>query len=1051
MRTQKQPLPLIPTLGPVMAVLGVVLLAVSPVDAQVSEIFPLNPPRQTYAEDVSSAGSTGNLPVGISQYIWTQVPGPPLPLLGSSTTAVACGGGFWGTHLIQDSGLAGRQSESIDRPSAISPVGNASVFVVDQSVSGHAGYLPTDWDNFRFEFDFSADADAAVGVVWGGHPVTGLNKVQSGYLFYIDELPTQFEAVNDGKRARWHIVRRESEYDLELDSGDLELNGGNDLLSVYSDGCYRLRLEFFCGTLRIQIARINCGATDCTVTQCFGGTTTCSPGTYATCNPDPIQWCSAFEWVDPTDALLVPGFVGPFAGGADTVALGESRFDNLVAGTWDYYCSDLCAAWPASWDDTFTGAVEELDLKFLYTGSLIDYVYGGLFVNQKLIDVTAKTQPTSVINIDGSNATRDACGGWTVLETNVEKPIVDLPPWDTNTSNLGELLAYLEPMSSSVKLVYDSSATPTMSFVDDFDNRRDIAGVANPAYNPNPLPTRGATPIKPSLDDAFEWYVNQRTVGDYSDDPLEDCRLWYVIFITDGEESCCAGGCETGTLVPDWACGAGGPAEKFADPSAFGYSGIDPVAVYTVGFSEAFDPLITSPLECVADITGGRFFSATNAGQLVDVLYDVLDDMQETDRSFIPFVVAPPPPSAAGQLSADDDFLTVFPFFIPRNQQSIWEGDLIAFALNQSQSTIPMTAECGLDTSLVVWTLSGAPAGANAILEDQIANSTRNVFLGSDMGGTWQRYGLDQVFSNAALRTDFKNLLDITGGASDLQAVEVVNFVRDIYVNPAAMGLATPPQNPPRPLGYNALGDIYHSQPVVVGPPNNFMYFSDYGLGPANDYLTYHSKQKYRRRVILAGANDGQLHAFDGGFYDRDASNYDNRHDLGTGKEMFAWVPEVVTGRLHRMTYGTEHLYSVDGLISVADVFIDHDGDSNKEWRTVALSTMRRGGRGVLALDITTPDPIQAASSYIPSVSEFPGCLDGTASGCDAEYPHMLWEFHDVDGTTGLPNDDDGGCAAAGFSGAQCPPYYDLGWTWSKPAIARIGIYHEDALGNVVP
>ncbi len=122
MRTHKQPLPSITTLGPVLAVVGVVLLTVSPVAAQVSEIFPLNPPRQTYAEDVGSA-SGGSLPVGISQYIWTQVPGPPIPPLGSSTDLVACGGGFWGTHLIQDSGLAGRQSPSINRPSADLPGG----------------------------------------------------------------------------------------------------------------------------------------------------------------------------------------------------------------------------------------------------------------------------------------------------------------------------------------------------------------------------------------------------------------------------------------------------------------------------------------------------------------------------------------------------------------------------------------------------------------------------------------------------------------------------------------------------------------------------------------------------------------------------------------------------------------------------------------------------------------------------------------------------------------------------------------------------------------
>jgi len=236
---------------------------------------------------------------------------------------------------------------------------------------------------------------------------------------------------------------------------------------------------------------------------------------------------------------------------------------------------------------------------------------------------------------------------------------------------------------------------------------------------------------------------------------------------------------------------------------------------------------------------------------------------------------------------------------------------------------------------------------------------------------------------------------------------------------------------------------------VVVSPPNNFQYFSDYGLGPAHDYLSFRTKHAKRRRIVLAGANDGQLHAFDGGFFNRDTTSFADRHDMGTGVELFAWVPEAVTGSLARLTYGTEHQYTVDGLISIGEVFIDHDGDSNREWRTVALSTMRRGGRGVLALDITTPDPVLAAGDYTPPVSTFPGCLDGTASGCDAEYPKVLWEFHDVD-STGAPNDADGNCPYAAGD-PLCEPYWDLGWTWSKPAIARIGVYAEDGSGNVVP
>ena len=133
---------------------------------------------------------------------------------------------------------------------------------------------------------------------------------------------------------------------------------------------------------------------------------------------------------------------------------------------------------------------------------------------------------------------------------------------------------------------------------------------------------------------------NQRTVGDWADDPLAECRLWYIIFITDGEERC-------PRTNPDAACDPGQAAEKFADPQAFGApASVDPVQVYTVGFSESVAP--TSPLECIANITNGNFYSATDAGQLVNVLYDVVNEMEERDRSFIPYAVAPPPPSASG-------------------------------------------------------------------------------------------------------------------------------------------------------------------------------------------------------------------------------------------------------------------------------------------------------------------------------------------------------------------------------------------------------------------
>jgi len=226
------------------------------------------------------------------------------------------------------------------------------------------------------------------------------------------------------------------------------------------------------------------------------------------------------------------------------------------------------------------------------------------------------------------------------------------------------------------------------------------------------------------------------------------------------------------------------------------------------------------------------------------------------------------------------------------------------------------------------------------------------------------------------------------------------------------------------------------------------MYFFDYGFGDpavpgAHDYPAFMTQQSKRRRIALVGANDGMLHAFEAGFWDRDRAGsgetYDEAHDLGTGTELFAWVPQAVMPRLWSMTYGLEQQYMVDGPTATGDVYIDltpTDGTDDPEWRTIAISTMRRGGRGMVTLDITQPDPTGSSPDYEPTVSDFPGCRNGGGS-CSGEYPRVMWEFEDT-------SDADTNCPG-GLSGVQCAPYWDLGWTWSKPAIARIAVYNSSA------
>ena len=408
-----------------------------------------------------------------------------------------------------------------------------------------------------------------------------------------------------------------------------------------------------------------------------------------------------------------------------------------------------------------------------------------------------------------------------------------------------------------------------------------------------------------------------------------------------------------------------------------------------------------------------------------------------------PFKVAPPPSSAGGN-NPVRDYLAVYPLFLPEEDQTLWPGNLYGFKLNKDQPTLPTVNDCELDTTLLVW-------DAAASLRQQLdahseADPQRFVFMSSDHSGSLQRYDLREIPYDLGLQAKF---MELTGVADEVEAQQVANFVRDIYQdNDSDLGNDGPPANA-RPDGYPVFGEFFHSQPVVVNPPNSPLFFYDYGFGipgesGVHNYQDFIKKHAKRRRVVLAGANDGMLHAIDGGVWDRDRLDedvstdiYDKVHDLGDGTELFAWVPQAVMDSLYLVTAGdnlahTQPKYLVDGPITTSDAFIDHDHDTNtpREWRTVALASMRRGGRGIVALDITQPDPIGSEPDYEPAESDFPGCRDGQTAGCSGdEYPKVLWELSDTE-------DQDTNCPG-GLSGDDCAPYWDLGWTWSGGSRAQ--------------
>lgn len=148
------------------------------------------------------------------------------------------------------------------------------------------------------------------------------------------------------------------------------------------------------------------------------------------------------------------------------------------------------------------------------------------------------------------------------------------------------------------------------------------------------------------------------------------------------------------------------------------------------------------------------------------------------------------------------------------------------------------------------------------------------------------------------------------------------------------------------------LGDIINSTPLLTSPTDDYGYRNLGSLG--SSYTAYlNTKRSSQRYMVYAGANDGMLHAFDGGMGENGIQ------DSEGGKETFAYIPSTAIGHMgnllipydpeRELDNAFEHRYFVDGPVVVGDT---HNGSA---WRTSLVGTAGAGGRSVFALDVTDP------------------------------------------------------------------------------------------------
>ena len=488
-------------------------------------------------------------------------------------------------------------------------------------------------------------------------------------------------------------------------------------------------------------------------------------------------------------------------------------------------------------------------------------------------------------------------------------------------------------------------------------------------------------------------------------DPAKDCRQKFAIIISDGgdTQSCDYGDGtaptqykqrrlsvlrakalkDAGYKVFVVGFGSSMPAhDKYTLEWMAYHAGTDNPQAANVGSTSALNLAAFSPDPCsvnetqltgACDWTGyclavnndpgnialsGYAFMATNNTELQTALKQAINLIREASQSFATA-------SIASARASDENFIYEASFQ-PVGTDPTWTGHLTKYSLNTNG------------------TLATALWDAGTVLKGTTASS-RNVY-------TYKGASTLAAFTTANIAT--ADLGVATTGERD----DIVGYIRG-------------------ESAYNVdnwkLGDIFRSSPITVGTPTPYFRDSIDTTNPTA-YDTFRANNLRSsdngKRIIVAGANDGQLHAF----------------KTSNGTEAWSFIPPNFLHKLKNVAHkahptGLSHQYFVDGPITVAEVWLPASPPGNPsvklvaDWRTLLIVGEGRG-----------------AMSFLWSSSST--CTSGFDSNYSASYPYYCgYHALDITNTTAAPTYR----WRLNPTAAQAPY---LGEPWSKIYVGRVKI-----------
>ncbi len=529
-----------------------------------------------------------------------------------------------------------------------------------------------------------------------------------------------------------------------------------------------------------------------------------------------------------------------------------------------------------------------------------------------------------------------------------------------------------------------------------------------------PLVPDGATPIGYAMANFEQWLLEfgneatQVTDSGATIDPDWSCREKFVLFLTDGDDTCSFNG--SGNLVTN------GINPSNVASTLFGRD----VKTYVVGFGLADDGDGTldctrapDQLACMAARGGTEEpIYPKNQDELVNALLDIFGEVSAESRAFASASLP------AQQSTAADKIF--FSSFTPLPDRSYWAGRVDVFReplLNVIEppicdSCVTLGLESGCHLYNVAETIlrqapldieiNADPPNGNVgtgINERRVLYPTASSPVKAD--GTMAQPQSMRLFSipdldgslttqEQALRDDFEEVFldDTQKFANDETRKGHLERVyrRTLRVkNSSALADATEcnthvPLGPPEEFedGDYLMGDVFHANPLISSGPNNLRFFrpnlcgevtpaantpsSNCPLWASTDeedafkrgYRNFVRRDRWYRRMLTVATNDGQLHFFDAGI--RNIITDPNTHEElevfsdGTGAEIFSYMPRITMPIVREQAADdATQIFSLDGSLTIGEVLVDpvfalDPEPDDREWRTVVVGGLREGG-----------------------------------------------------------------------------------------------------------